>query len=290
MTAKEKAIACAVGGFSLFSLGDAIFKHLTGTLPVPAICAWAAVFASAYLFAFSFAKGGPGVQFRTAHPVLHLTRGAIVFAHANLAIAAFAALPMATVYSILFLAPFLIALLAMRFLGERASRDHWIAIAAGFVGILVVLRPGVAPFSSPVAAGLGAAALFAVSWLMVRRIGTGSESPLCFAFYVQIMIALGSFGLMLAGGGAMPQGVQWGWLAAVGAMSAGGNVLLARAYLLAVPSIVAPFHYVQMLWAVALGALVFGDFPDLWTIVGAGIIVGAGLFLIRVEARQSEKA
>lgn len=287
MTPKQKAILCAIVGFSLFSIGDAVFKHLTGQMSVGAVCAWAASFASLYLFAFSFTQGGPTAHFRTPHAGAHLLRGAIVFVHANLAIAAFSALPMATVYAMLFLAPFLIALLAMRFFGEVATRDHWVAIAAGFFGILIVLRPGIVPFSGPVAAGLGAAALFSISWLMVRRIGAGSDSPLCFAFYVQIMIAIGSFGwAALRGGALLPDMGQMSWLALAGAMSAGGNVFLARAYLLASPPSVAPFHYVQMLWAVGFGALVFGDAPDGWTLIGALVIIGAGLVLIRAEMRQ----
>lgn len=289
MDQKKNAILCAVAAFSLFSIGDATFKHLTATLSVPAVCAWAAIFASLYLFLLSFTQGGPRRQLRTNHLGIHLLRGGIVFVHATLAIVAFSALPMATVYSMLFLAPFLIALLAIRFLGERATRAHWAAIAAGFAGILIVLRPGFVPFSLPAGAGLAAAVLFAISSMIVRKIRAGNDSALCFAFYVQVMIAGGSFALMILRGLETPNLTETLFLALAGATSAGGNILLARAYLLAPSATVAPFHYVQMLWAVALGALLFGDVPDLWVGLGAMVIIGAGLLLIRVEARLSER-
>lgn len=286
MNTRIAAVLCAIGGFSVFSVGDAMFKYLTASLSVPSVCFYAAAFSTLYLFVFSMMRGGFAAHFRTDHLRVHLLRGGIVFAHATLAIVAFSALPMATVYSMLFLAPFLIALLAIRFLGEKATPAHWAAIATGFAGILIVLRPGFVPFSLPVAAGLAAAVLFSVSWVIVRRIRSGNDSALCFTFYVQMMIAAGSFVLMSLRGFEIPGIAELGILALAGGASAIGNILLARAYLLAPSASVAPFHYVQILWGVVFGAVFFGDFPDLWTGAGAALIIGAGLFLIRVESRK----
>lgn len=284
MDAKRKAILAAIGGFSFFSIGDAAFKHLGATLSSPAICFYTAAFSLMFLLLFAWRQGGLAAHLRTNHLRVHLARGAIVFSHASLGIVAFSALPMATVYSMFFLAPFLIALLAIRFLGEKATRAHWAAILVGFSGILIVLRPGLVPLSPPVLAGLAAAILFSISCVIVRRIRAGNDSPICFAFYVQIMILAGAFVLMTIQGIEIPNGSEILFLMLAGAMTMLGNMFLARAYLLAPSAGVAPFHYVQILWAVALGALFFGDFPDLWTGVGAALIIGAGLFLIRVES------
>jgi drug/metabolite transporter (DMT)-like permease len=198
-------------------------------------------------------------------------------------------LPLAEGSAILFLAPILIVMLSGPVLGERATRARWIASITGFLGVLILLRPGSAIFH-PATLLLFGAALFNAFYHMLTRKLT-YEDVYTTLFYSALV---GTVGLSLM----LPWGIDevrltWtdgGLLLLLGLFAGLGHWFVIATYLLAPASLMTPFTYVQMIWAVAYGYLVFGQLPDRWSAVGIGVIVVSGIYLAVKERRRAHIA
>ena len=199
-------------------------------------------------------------------------------------------LPLAEASAITFLAPIFIVVLSQPVLGERPTRARWIASLTGFVGILVLLRPGSSVLHPAVLLLLGTALFNAFYQLLTRKLpGDSAHTTL---FYSALV---GAVGLTLA--------LPWGFDGAAlswrdgGAPAAAGAVRRARrtgsssrAFLIAPASLLTPFTYLQMLWATLFGYLVFGQLPDGWSALGMAIIVASGVMLALLERRRARLA
>ena len=159
----------------------------------------------------------------------------------------------------------------------------------GFVGILVVLRPGVERLDPAALGILLAALLFAVANIIVRRIGE-DEPLLAFSLFGSI-VALQVYGAATFwdGEAMIPRGAQWGMFALIAIFHVGGSLFTSRAFSMTETALVAPFHYVQLLWGTLFGILIFSTVPDVWTALGASFLVMSGLFLIYREHVRHRK-
>ena len=213
---------------------------------------------------------------------------------------AFAAMPLADVVAIYFTMPFFVAGLVSPFLGEKVRLHRWIAIVAGFGGVVVMTRPGEGVFEPAALLALGAAFFYGVGQGMARPLGD-HISPWVTAFWQAVMylamalVLAGIFGTghfdqesheslrFLTRGWVMPSLMDMGLMIVLGILAGLLMQLFVVSYKLADVSFIAPFEYTSMFWAVLTGYLIFGDVPDFHTLLGAAIVVAAGLFMIRMD-------
>ncbi|MCB1971963.1 MAG: DMT family transporter [Geminicoccaceae bacterium] len=208
--------------------------------------------------------------------LLQVVRCVIITIELTLAIMAFGMMPLANAHAVFAATPLVITALAVPILGEKVGWRRWLAVAMGFIGVMIILRPGDASFQAGYVIVLVATLMFAVFQIMTRIL-TRHES-VGMIFFIQI--ALGT--LLLAVPALLdwktPTGADWLKLAGTAILGSLSHLLLIKAYSLAAASILQPFSYSQLLWAIVLGIVFFGDIPDMATLTGASIVVGAGIF------------
>lgn len=286
----KRGILFALSGFSLFSMGDLVIKFLTNRGFEPAeIIFFLQLFFLPLILLLSPWIGGIKAALRTDHLWLHVLRalcGILVF---YMMISGFKQLGMAMSYTLIFVGPFFATLLSVVFLKDKVGKYRWISLAGGFMGILIVLRPSVGQLEPAALGILFAAFLFAVSTMIMRRIGE-NEPLLAFALYGSI-ISMQVYGVVTFwdGQARIPVGIEWAMFALIGVFHVGGSLMTSRAFSMTETALVAPFHYVQLLWGTLFGIFIFATVPDIWTALGASFIVMSGLFLIyREHVRQRE--
>lgn len=281
-TGLVRGMLCSFAAFSLFAIGDALFKYLMQSFPLLMVSAYSSFFALTVLLAVAACSGGIRKHLRTAHPGLHLLRAAGLLFQFLTILYAFRAMPLASAYAIVFAAPFLAAVLAIPVLKEYPSGQAWMAIAAGFCGVFIVLRPTLAAEPLPACSALLTACLFALCNVLARLMRHNGGTPLTFALYPELVTVAGT-AVLAAPVLQVPTAGFLGWSVILGGLCAGGMVLMARAFVLAPAALAAPFHYTQILWGVGLGWLMFGDSPDAWTLAGASVIAASGILLLRAR-------
>ena len=210
---------------------------------------------------------------------LQLLRCLFITVELTLAVAAFGMMPLADAHAVFAATPLVITALAVPLLGERVGWRRWAAVIAGFLGVLVVLRPGGPGFHLGFVLVLAATLLFALFQILTRIVTRHDGVGTTFFFQVGV----GS--LLLAGPAIafwrVPADHHWLELVGTAALGSVSHLLLIKAYALTAASHLQPFGYTQFLWAIVLGLLVFGDVPDFSTLLGAAIIVMAGLYAWR---------
>lgn len=277
-----KGILLSLLGFSLLSFGDTTIKYLSGYYSTHSLVFYNSLFGLMVLLLLSPWLGGLKNTLKDGRIGLHLLRGVLVFVQLSLIVYAFTQLPLAKAYSMAFMAPIFSALLAIPLLRDRVSVRHVLAIVLGFSGVLIILRPGLIPPEPASLAALASALFFSLVNITARYMRDSDHTLLSWAFYphlVIIAILILIFGEQLQA----PRLQDLGYLAFMGGVSAFGAISIARAFAHARTATAASFHYVQMVWGVVLGYLFFGDRIDLWTAVGALVIIASGLWLMRVE-------
>jgi S-adenosylmethionine uptake transporter len=277
----------ALLGFAVYALHDVVIKHLSGTYNVMQIAFFAALFSLPLLATMLVHDPQPGTL-RARNPGWIALRTLGVVGSGVMGFYAFSTLPMAQAYAIFFAAPLIVTLLSIPFLGERVGPRRGVAVAVGLAGVLIVLRPGFVSLSP----GHGAALLAAVSTAIVavssRRIGRQERAAV-----LMLWPLLANVVVM---GAALPWVyrpaplVDLAGMAVIAALGFVAMLLLIAAYRRAEAAIVAPMQYSQMLWAVFYGVLIFAEWPDLWTLVGGGVIIASGLYIVLRESRAGVSA
>jgi drug/metabolite transporter (DMT)-like permease len=272
------------GAAGLFALLNAAAKSLAEDFPLVELL-WAR---TAGHLAFVTAAFGPRYGrrlFRTRHPVFQLARSLLLLGSTAFNFVALRFIGLATAATINFTAPCLVALLAVPLLGERVGVRRWVAIGAGFAGVLVVVRPGsdVAQLASLLS--LGTAVCYAGYQVLTRRV-VGTDPPETTVSY-SALVGTAVTALLVPFAWVTPG--SWtalGLLLSMGLTGGLGHYLVARAYMWAPASVVSPFNYVQLLGAASTGYLVFGDVPgpELW--LGALLIIASGLWIAYAETRR----
>lgn len=253
---------------------DAISKHLAATYPVAEILAVRFVLFTAFAVVV-LSRGRVRQALRTRHPVLQLARGLVITFEVAIFVLAFRYLPLADVHAIAGVAPLLVTALAALFLGERIGARRWSAVAAGFAGLLVILRPGLAVFEPAALIPLAGALLWAVYQVMVRR--ASDDSPGTLMLYMAVVGAV-VMGAIAPFQWVAPDLAGWGFMLALGAVGSLAHWLLIRALQAAPASHLQPFHYTVLVWATVLGYLFYQDLPDVWTVAGAVVIMLSAIY------------
>ncbi len=192
--------------------------------------------------------------------------------------------PIPDALSLLFIAPLVVAALATVTLGEKFSLLRAAAIVVGFAGVLIVLRPGGGPYTPQM--GLALLAGFGYGgYLLTTRLATTRLHPIPTTFLAALWATILSTPLA-AVSWSTPDPQAFGLMVLVGVITALGQYLIALAMWFAKASVVAPFHYTEIVGATLVSWLVFGTFPTVWVFVGMGVVVASGLYLIFLETRK----
>lgn len=286
-THNAQGLLFALGGYMFLSMGDAIVKSMVPLWPAPAIAALRYLFGAVGLAVILLVKEGR-VGFLIANPLLHWGRALAVAFSSVCFFIGVKLMPLGDATAITFVGPMLTALLSAVFLGERATRATLVASIVAFAGVLIVLRPNVAEAGLaallPLGSALGMSAL-----ILLNRKAAGTASVLALQFSIAALATPILIGFAIAGDSSGIPGFEVHWPAtsviikcAIVAVSAScAHALIFLATTRASAATIAPMTYVQLIVAMTIGAIVFGDFPDVTSLVGSALIVGAGLFLWR---------
>ena len=192
-------------------------------------------------------------------------------------------MPLADAVSIGFITPLLVVGLSVVILKEQVGIRRWSAVMAGFVGMLIIIRPGAGALQWAALLPITMAVLYAF-YLIVTRLIRDSADPLNALFYTALVGALAA-SLVVPFHWRTPTPFDGMLMAGTGFFGALGHYALIKAYEIVEASAVAPFAYSELIWATLVGYLAFGDFPDAWTFAGAAVIIGAGLYVLHRERR-----
>ncbi len=271
----------------IFAAQDGISRYLAdeyNVLMVVMIRYW---FFSAFVIAVA-ARGAGGVRAAaaTSQPVLQAVRGFLLAAEVCVMVLAFTLLGLVESHAIFACYPLIIAALSGPVLGERVGWRRWAAIVAGFVGMMVILQPGLRVFEPAALVALIAAAMFALYGLLTRFAARKDDAATSF-FWTGTMGAVLMTGIGIWFWQPMTA-LDWVWMTILCITGAAGHFTLIKVYDVAEASAVQPFAYLQLVFASAFGVALFGETIETTTALGAAMIVGAGLFALWRE-RQAQK-
>jgi len=228
--------------------------------------------------AFLIRRQGGFASLRPRHPWLVSLRAILLAIDMVMVFYAFTKLPLADAYALLFAVPMLVTALSVPFLGEVVGWRRWTAVVVGFTGVLIVLRPGLAVLNLGHISALSSALFFALSLVVLRRIGRNESAAALIFSMILALLAISAPALPYVY--AAMSAADLALMAVLGLLSGLGHLMLIQAFRQAPSSIVAPFHYSQMIWAVIFGLLIFDDIPDRWVIAGSAVIIGSGLYIL----------
>lgn len=270
---------------AMFSLMDTTMKILSARYPAMQVTVLRALCSLPLLCGYmSYRNAFTGI-FRVRWP-MHLLRGMLGIAMLTMFAFGLQTLSLAEAYSVFFIAPALIAALSVLILKERVDLAQWGAIVVGLAGVMVVLRPGAGFLSLGGLAVLGAAACYAIS-AIVGRILSRTDSTEAIMFWLLIVMAIG--GIALAARAWVPLRQQ-DILVLAGLAVSGflGQLAITLAFSSGKASVVAPFEYSALAWGAAIDWLLWQTLPDSYTLLGAAIIIGSGIYLVRRETVHVE--
>lgn len=281
-----RGILLVMTAIALFVVMDANAKYLSHYLPVMQIV-WARNTFALVFLVLMLRRHRPVQLLRSTSPKLQIVRSLLLFASTYFFFAAIHYIPLADASSISFVTPLMVTALSVPFLGEKVGIRRWTAIAVGFVGALIVIRPGPGLLHSASVLPLLSATCFAFYQIATRILATRDHayttslwSPILGALIASAMMPF----LWQP-----PTWQQWGLMLLIGSLGGFSHFVFIRAYENAPPSVLAPFAYTNLIWSVSIGYLVFGDLPDRYTALGAAIIVASGLYTIyREQVRRRE--
>ena len=243
---------------------------------------WGRYFFHAILIVALFPTRTPGLL-ASQRKDLQVFRSALMFGATVCAFIALRHIPLSQVIAIGFVGPLLVVGLASVFLGEAVNRRQWCAVGVGFFGVLVILRPGVGTMHWASLLPLMMATCYAVYQIMTRRV-RGLAPPLTTLMYSALV---GTFvtSIWAPFVWQSPDALQWTAMIASGLFGGAGHLAIIKAYESAPVSVAGPFVYSELVWAIAVGWILFHELPDVWTVVGAGVLIGTGLYLLRESRR-----
>jgi S-adenosylmethionine uptake transporter len=298
--APVKGVLCVVAGISVFSIQDVIIKSIGGSYPVHEIVFVRSLVALVPLIAIAYFDGGL-TGLCTRRPWAHMLRGGAMLASYTAYYLAIIALPLALAVALFFVAPLLITALSHLLLGETVQLRRWLAVATGFVGVVIMTRPAGGTVEPAALLAVLAALFYAVSAILTRHLGA-TESGVSLAFSATLLYlgVNGLVGLWIGDGAlaqqghpslqfllrawALPGWRDFGLMALCGLIAAFGFYFLSQAYRLARATSVAPFEYVGLPLAALWGYLFWSEVPQGTTVLGVVLIVGSGLYVLHRES------
>jgi len=281
VTPALRGILLMVAAIGFFVSMDTIAKYLAQWYPVPGLI-WARyVINLAMLLAWFAARGELG-RIRTARPGIQIARGFLLASATFFYFSALRVMPIADAAGISFVLPLFVAVLAVPMLGERLDLPRAIAILVGMAGALMIVRPGSSVFTAYSLLPVAMAVCNALYQILTRKVA-GLEHPLTSLVWGAIVGAVLLSAVAPFAWETPQTAVHWALLGVIGLFASIGHYLLIRAYDYANATLLAPYTYTAMIWAIGLGFTVFGHLPDAWSVGGMAVIVASGMFL---AARQ----
>ncbi|HIA40671.1 MAG TPA: DMT family transporter [Gammaproteobacteria bacterium] len=286
-----------MGGVSCFTTTDTVIKYLSGDYALHQIVLIRAVIGIVFTLVVFVPFDGGLETLRTNRLLLHLVRGFCVVMANLLFFTGLATLPLGETVALVFVAPLIITVFAAIFLREKVSAWRWSAVGVGLAGTLIMIRPGTSLFNPMMLLPVLAALCYATFQILSRYLGR-SESASSMAVYTQLMfIAISALIGVLVGDGRFtvhddptidfllrawvwPSGRDLVLLSGIGILSGLGAYLISQGYRLGEASLLAPFEYTSLPFAILWSILFFGDWPDLISWVGIGMIFSAGMWAL----------
>ena len=277
-------IALTALSYFVFAGANAIGKWVEGDCPVGETLFVRSLVTLLLLVPFlrrrDFALAGA-----VGHPWLHVLRMAGTVVDSSAYYWAISALQLADVSAIYLASPIYVTGMSALFLGERVGWRRWTAVLVGFTGVLIALRPSGAGLSAHALVAVVGSLFFSMSLVATRRLRGAPNIVLVTSQTAALLVAT----LATAAAWVWPTPAQAGLLGLLGVLTMAGFLLMYRGLQLAFASVVAPFQYTSIIWAVVLGYLVFGDVPGSATLTGAAVIIGAGVFIVWRERRLAQR-
>src|SRR5688500_1852508 len=278
-------IALLVGATVCFACIDSSAKFLNRTMPPMQTLTVRYLGSFLLVVLLLNPRTKPGIL-RTSRPKLQIARGLGLVAASVCLFTALKFLPLTSTTSITFAAPLLVALLAGPLLGESLGPRRLAAVVVGFCGVLVVTQPWTRSFHPAMGLALLCAGVTSFYTLVTRVLAT-NDSPETTMFYTGLVGAIAVLPVVPFVWKTPTDILSWIAMTTMSIFGALGHWLLILAHRKAPASIIAPFFYAQLIWAVGLGALLFNERPDRWTLLGGIIVVGSGLYLLSRERRRN---
>ncbi len=277
------AIGCFLLAIFLFAGMDTLIKYLSAVYPVAQLMFVRSAVALVLVGGISVARTGWS-GLRTRRPFAHVGRSFAGLMSMACFFYAFKHLPLAEVYVLSFAGPLFITALSMPLLKEPVGWRRWAAVLVGFGGVLVMARPEAGAPILPVLVGVTAAFFYALAMIAVRGLAR-TESNAAIVVYLLLTTTVVS-GIAAIPDWVSPSLFDMGLMLLVGTLGGAAQVLMTQAFRLGRAAVVAPFEYTGMIWATLLGFLVFGDVPTPAVLVGAGIIIASGLYILHRETMK----
>jgi drug/metabolite transporter (DMT)-like permease len=278
-----RAIGLMLCAVLLFTAMDAVAKGLLQRYPVPQVI-WAR-FAGQLLVVVLILRARTGPLLRTQYPRLHLARCACQFGATALFFASLSYIGLAEATALVDLNPVMIALGAAIFLGERLGPHRMLGVAAAMIGAMIIIRPGLGVFTPAALLPVGAAVFYTGNALITRFIGQNENAWTSMiyasAFGAIVLIVVQPFVWVPISGGDV---VLYGLM---GVLGTAAQLCLIRSFSSAEASVVAPFGYLGTVIAAIWGMVLFDEYPDMWSVIGALVIIAAGLYVWHRETRAA---
>jgi drug/metabolite transporter (DMT)-like permease len=286
----------------IFSLQDIAVKWIGGDYPVLEIVTFRSLIALPLTLLFFRFEGGRGLPTTQQHK-LEYVRGLFYFLSYTTHFMGLAALPLAEIAAIKFSGPLMITILSVVMLGEMVGPRRWLALLVGFMGVLLIVRPGVAAFNMGSVFILISVLFYALAAMLTRKL-QATDSSATMAYYSSLVYLVATFILaplvMVVGdvpdahpsvaflfrAWAMPSLFDWVIMSGLGLLWAGGMYFVARAYSVALASVVAPFEYIALPISVMWGFVIWRELPPLATWAGASLTLLSGMYILYRERRE----
>jgi drug/metabolite transporter (DMT)-like permease len=282
-----KGVVLMLIGIAFLSANDALSKYLAERYPVGEVVCLRQMASLAFILPYALATSGL-TSLRIVDFSGQLWRAIAFIGTAVFIVASLAYLPLAIVTAIAFSSPLWVAVLAGPLLGETVTKVRWISACVGFLGVLIVMRPGGPSFGWALLLPLAGALANVARDMMTRKLAK-TETAISILFWSMLLS-------MLATAASYPLGwkpilpIDWGWLVIAGLVNVIAHFTMIAAFRHADASALSPYRYTSLIWALALGWLIWGHFPDALSLLGAAIIVAAAVLASRPDGKHKAAA
>lgn len=270
----------------LLTINDAIAKYLTESYALGQVLALR--HAAVVLAILPYAAGRTGFGALRMHDVPgQCVRGILFIAGTACLVLSVKILPLATVTSLTMTAPIFVAMLSVPLLGERVNFARWFAIVGGFLGVLLIVRPGSGAFEWGLLLAIGSAFSNGLRDVVTRRLSR-TETSISQLFWSNVFVTVACFATWSSDWRAL-DGTGVSWFLGAGVLNAVAHFTMIEAMRSGEAALVAPFRYTALIWAIVIGLAVWGHVPELWVMLGASVIAASGIGMILMERRAWQR-
>lgn len=278
-SSRTRAILWMIAATMIFSATNTLVKLMSDDYDVVQIT-WAR-YAFHFAFIIILLRTGIIETLKTKHLRMQLTRSTLLLVASLLYFTGFSLLPLAESAAMINVTPVLVTILSALILREVVGVRRWTGVLVGFVGAMIVIRPGMDTFTNAAIFPLGAALAYGLYQIATRHVSHADGPMTSIAYTALVGTILGS--CVVPFFWTTPDAIGWGMMVALGITGALGHYCMIKAYSAAEVSVAAPYAYAVIIWMAAMGYIVFDDVPEIWTIIGAMVIACSGLYISQRE-------